>query len=180
MPGSTNYISAYDKRGNLLRDKGKGEKKQADSASENATEDGETADEAALKAAATDDYQLPPETLEDLRPFPLNRDFTSESILSEDMRLEIWNRVQRQAKSVRQVSTEMGVDMRRVAAVVRLVELENRMRAEVITPSISPSAIPTLFFMMNYQNRLVFQTSKHGDFQNKLQLSEISHHATAS
>jgi hypothetical protein len=32
---------------------------------------------------------------------------------------------------VRQVSIEMGVDMRRVAAVVRLVEVEKRMIAEV-------------------------------------------------
>jgi hypothetical protein len=89
-----------------------------------------TEDEQALEAA-TEEARLPPETVEDLRPFPLNRNFVSESILSEEMRNEIWQRVQQQGKSVRQVSIEMGVDLRRVAAVVRLVEVEKRMIAEV-------------------------------------------------
>ena len=93
-----------------------------------------TPDEEALEAAATEqeqEYRLPPETLDDLRPFPLNRNFVSQSILSEDLRNEIWDKVRQQGKSVREVSVEMGVDMRRVAAVVRLVEVERRMKAEV-------------------------------------------------
>jgi hypothetical protein len=101
-----------------------------------------TADEEALEAAATEtdrlqqEYRLPKESLDDLRPFPLNKNFVSQSILSEDLRNEIWERVQRQGKSVRQVSMEMGVDMRRVAAVVRLIEVERRMKAEVSLPMV--------------------------------------------
>ena len=105
---------------------------------EKPSDDEMTSDEEALEAAATaeeQEIQLPPETLDDLRPFPLNSNFVSQSILSEDLRNEIWKRVQEQGKSVRQVSIEMGVDMRRVAAVVRLVEVERRMRAEVSTHS---------------------------------------------
>ena len=34
-------------------------------------------------------------------------------------------------RSVREVSVKMGVDMRRIGAVVRLVELEKRWKAEV-------------------------------------------------
>ena len=96
LPNSTNYLSAYDRRGKLLRE---GENTK--------------------------------ESREDLRPFPLNNNFISESILSEALRQEIWRRVQVEGKSVRTVSVELGVEMRRVGAVVRLVELERRMKEEV-------------------------------------------------
>lgn len=39
--------------------------------------------------------------------------------------------MQVEKKSVRTVSVELGVEMRRVGAVVRLVELERRMKEEV-------------------------------------------------
>ncbi|PKY06266.1 hypothetical protein P168DRAFT_288213 [Aspergillus campestris IBT 28561] len=64
-------------------------------------------------------------------PFPLNPYFSAENILSEELRNEIHARVTgRNKKSVRAVSVELGVDMRRVAAVVRLVELEKRMKSQ--------------------------------------------------
>ncbi|PYI05301.1 hypothetical protein BO78DRAFT_398272 [Aspergillus sclerotiicarbonarius CBS 121057] len=66
----------------------------------------------------------------DPRPFPQNIHYCSESILSEELRTEIYNRVVKQKKSVRAVSVELKVDMRRVAAVVRLVELEKRMKEQ--------------------------------------------------
>lgn len=65
------------------------------------------------------------------RPFPNNQAFVSESILSEELRNEIYVRVVEQKKSVRAVSVQFGIDMRRVAAVVRLVEMERRQRAQV-------------------------------------------------
>lgn len=64
------------------------------------------------------------------RPFPLNQNFVSESILSEELRNEIYDRVVNQKKSVRAVSVDLGVDMRRVGAVVRLVELEKRQKQQ--------------------------------------------------
>lgn len=96
LPHSTNYLSAYDRNGKLLRE-------------------GEDTKESRV----------------DLMPFPLNNHFISESILSEQLREEIWRRVQLDKKSVRTVSVELGVEMRRVGAVVRLVELEKQMRAQV-------------------------------------------------
>lgn len=96
LPGSTNYLSAYDINGRLRRE-------------------GENT----------------PETPDDLRPFPLNKHFFSEPILSQELREEIWRRVQVDKKSVRTVSVELGVEMRRVGAVVRLMEVEKRMKAEV-------------------------------------------------
>lgn len=68
------------------------------------------------------------------RPFPLNQNFVSESILSEELRNEIYDRVVNQKKSVRAVSVDLGVDMRRVGAVVRLVELEKRQKQQVCVP----------------------------------------------
>ena len=65
------------------------------------------------------------------RPFPNNRTFISEPILSEDLRNEVYTRVIEQKKSLRAVSVELGIDMKRIGAVVRLVELERRQRAQV-------------------------------------------------
>ncbi|KAJ9632762.1 uncharacterized protein PV06_02733 [Exophiala oligosperma] len=109
LPGSTNYLSAYDRRGNLLRDRDGQSGASPDGSSENTTR---------------------AESEEDLRPFPRNSHFISQSVLSEELQHEIWHRVQVLQKSVRQVSVEMGVDMRRVAAVVRLIEVEKKMQAE--------------------------------------------------
>ena len=66
-----------------------------------------------------------------LQPFPLNPHFISQSIPSEALRYEVHRRVTQENKSVREVSVELGVEMRRVGAIVRLVELEKKMRREV-------------------------------------------------
>lgn len=66
------------------------------------------------------------------RPFPNNMTFISESVLSEELRNEVYYRVKEQKKSPRAVSVELGIDMNRIAAVVRLVELERRQREKVI------------------------------------------------
>ncbi|KAL2000542.1 hypothetical protein VTN02DRAFT_2949 [Thermoascus thermophilus] len=111
VPGSTNYLTNLNDRARETK------------APENGAE-GQSA-EGAQESASTNEEQSGP-----ARPFPLNPAFVSESILSEDLRNEIYRRVVEQKKSVRAVSVEMGVDMRRVAAVVRLVELEKRWRKE--------------------------------------------------
>lgn len=124
LPNSTNYLSAYDRRGNLLR--------AADGAdTPHAAPDPNNPNVAALEAAADGEKKLEKENKEDLRPFPLNQHFVSQSVLSAELRQEIWRRVKVENKSVRVVSVQLGVEMRRVGAVVRLVEVERRMRAEV-------------------------------------------------
>ncbi|KAJ5146052.1 uncharacterized protein N7515_000616 [Penicillium bovifimosum] len=64
------------------------------------------------------------------RPFPNNQNFISEPILSEELRNEVYNRVVTKGQSVRVVSVDLGIDMQRIAAVVRLVELEQRQRKQ--------------------------------------------------
>ena len=105
LPGSTNYLGGYDRRGRLLRQLGK----------EDGGKEGE----------------LEKETVSDLRPFPQNQNFHSQSVLSEDLRNEIYKRVKVQNQPVRLVSAQLGVEMRRVAAVVRLVEIERNWIAQV-------------------------------------------------
>ncbi len=68
--------------------------------------------------------ELPKEGPQDLMPFPLNRQFRSQAVLSEELREEIWERVIRKGKSVKVVSAELGVEMNRVGAVVRLKSVE--------------------------------------------------------
>jgi hypothetical protein len=102
LPGSTNYLSAYDKSGRLMREKG------------NDKEGSKTG-----------------ESAEDRRPFPLNPVFFSEPVLSEELRNHVYKEVVENKKSLRTVSLLYGVELRRVAAVVRLVALEKRMEREV-------------------------------------------------
>ncbi|KAK2782544.1 hypothetical protein FQN51_004560 [Onygenales sp. PD_10] len=119
LPGATNYLSAYDKNGQLIRQRNKGEE----------------GDESQSKSSGSSEQngeveELDGETIEDLRPFPLNTNFISQPVLSEELRNEIHFRVVEQGKTLREVSTMLQVDMKRVAAVVRLVELEKKMIKE--------------------------------------------------
>ena len=123
IPGSTNYLTGQDDRHKSI-----GGLSQP-------TEYGGPKVAATVQTPSEQERELVPKGP---KPFPLNPFFISESILSEDLRYEIFRRVRGSAKrgkgngkSVREVSLELGVDMRRVAAVVRLVELEYRWRGEV-------------------------------------------------
>ncbi|PHH64208.1 hypothetical protein CDD81_4822 [Ophiocordyceps australis] len=62
------------------------------------------------------------------QPFPDNPLFRSQSVLSDEMRDTIWTRVVEQGEALKVVSADMNVDVRRVAAVVRLKEVEKQWR----------------------------------------------------
>lgn len=139
LPGSTNYLGAYSKDGRLLRagpdwrrpEPGEAEKKPADAESEEPEDDLEMAvrrDEEKKQKQANS--ELPPETREDLRPFPLNTHFRSQPVLSEELREAIYNRVVNGGASVSLASVEFGVSNERVGAVVRLKQLEKQWIAE--------------------------------------------------
>lgn len=121
LPNSTNYLSAYNQFGQLRRleesQAFKDEEKQK--AKEKATREGREHVEPKGEAEA-----LPAETARDLMPFPNNNKFRSQPVLSDELREEVWERVMRLGRSVRQVSAELGIDMARVGAVVRLKEIE--------------------------------------------------------
>lgn len=184
-PNTTNYLTKYSTDGKAIKPPRavRARVKRLTGSDESTGEVPErTADEEALDKAAAEDNAYEQKRQASGKehaahvlgltvcPFPLNPHFVSESILSEALRLELWKRVMVEKKSVRQVSVELGVEMRRVGAVVRLVEVEKRMRSKV--RGHCSCGISFLSSMMNNQNRLVFQTSKHGELNNKLQLSD--------
>jgi hypothetical protein len=65
------------------------------------------------------------------RPFPHNPLFKSHPVLDENAREQVWNRVIRQGETIKAVSAELGVDITRVAAIVRLKEVEKDWLAKV-------------------------------------------------
>ena len=140
LPGSTNYISAYDAGGRLIRDKGG--RKPNDSGAKLDDEWGEIAEtetgvggrdgsEESKTMNLAGGRPIPLEEAEDLMPFPKNSAFRSEAVLSEDLKDEIYKRVVEDKVSVRRVSADLLVDMRRVGAVVRLKAVEKEWEKQV-------------------------------------------------
>jgi len=66
----------------------------------------------------------------DEQPFPNNPNFLSERVLSEKAREMIWEAIMVKGMPLKAVSAEFHVDMRRVAAVVRMKEIEKRWERE--------------------------------------------------
>ena len=143
LPGSTNYLNAYDMNGRLLRAKDRSprqlnrEKEEKKDEEEEVDEDGEILPARTKKvqgARVTDSKDAPPlpkASGEDLMPFPMNRHFRSQSVLSEELKDAIYERVMEGGSSVRNVSAVLGVEMNRVAAVVRLKAVEKNWEKEV-------------------------------------------------
>ncbi|KAH7113300.1 eukaryotic mitochondrial regulator protein-domain-containing protein [Dendryphion nanum] len=158
LPGSTNYLGAYDRYGNIVRaDAGWDRKKAQNSIEVNerwakkrarkvdavTTENpaGQDAPADPEKSAISHERdpkwqekfnssQLPPEAEEDLRPFPLNQHFRSQPVLSEHLREHIYQRVSRDGAPVKLASVEFGVSNERVGAVVRLKQMEKEWLAQ--------------------------------------------------
>lgn len=149
-PGTTNYLGAYDKQGRFLR----GGKRAAQDPEEEDAENEEDSGEGQTTSKKVKS-NLPPETQEDLRPFPLNPFFRSEPVLSEELRHEIYRRVVEKGQSVREVSIALQVEMARVGAVVRLMTIEQEWNRQV---SHSRDAQCLLPMMKHNKIRLVFKT----------------------
>lgn len=75
--------------------------------------------------------EMPPETEPDLRPYPKNKHFYSQAVLSEELRTEIWRRVMEGKEPIKLVSSSFNVAIERVAAVVRMKEMEKNWEKEV-------------------------------------------------
>lgn len=155
IPGSTNYLGAYDKYGNLVRASPGWQRNKVKDAKEEPEETAATPETAQLEGQEPaddelemsvrrteeqkkgkgkgdeDDNVLPPETAEDLRPFPANKFFRSQPVLSEDLREAIYQRVKRDGATVALASVEFGVSNERVGAVVRLKQMEKEWIAQV-------------------------------------------------
>ena len=146
LRGSTNYLNAYDRDGRLIRAKNRslgkaGQDKEGEKDEENGEEDVDEDGEIVPKKTqkikeimikgTKEEPSLPNENAEDLMPFPLNRQFRSQKVLSEELKDAIYERVMVKGQSVRNVSAALGVEMNRVAAVVRLKAVEKEWEKEV-------------------------------------------------
>jgi len=105
LPGSTNYLGAYNINGELKRTK-------------------YDRDDSSEGTSTQENKPLPREQDSDLIPFPQNRAFRSERVVNEAMREDIWVKIMKDGQSVKTVSAQLGVEMSRVGAIVRLKEIE--------------------------------------------------------
>lgn len=140
LKGSTNYLSAYDRQGNLRRAKRAGRDSPNDAEAraqdkKNGLDEEEMESRAEARAADQAELEerggIPKEGLSDMHPYPLNQAFRSQPVLPEEMRESIWYQIARKGADVEIVSAAYGVDMRRVAAVVRMKTIEKQWVAEV-------------------------------------------------
>ncbi|KAI9887745.1 MAG: hypothetical protein M1823_000386 [Watsoniomyces obsoletus] len=132
--GTPNYLGGYTREGFKISDrrkKGESAGAGSEAAAENIEDPEEVdEDESGSSPESSNSSSNPkssgrPTALE-LRPFPNNIHFRSPPVLDEETREEIWRRVMQEKKTVRNVSVELGVDMNRVGAVVRLKEVEKQ------------------------------------------------------
>lgn len=98
-------------------------------------------------------------------PFPSNKYFKSQPVLSESARDLIHQRVAMDDEPIKVVSADLGVDHRRVAAVVRMKEIEKDWERMVgLVPTLlrlhSPS--PLLSMMITHQNSISLEDIQYG------------------
>lgn len=108
---------------------------------------------------------LPPPGVGDFRTFPRNDTFKSEMVTGDGLREAVWTKVMLQGFSVKEVSAELGIEMSRVGAIVRLKEVEKEWQRQVRFPEHHSTHI----FHQSYEglktlyddctNRLVYKTS---------------------
>ena len=67
------------------------------------------------------------------QPFHMNANFASEPVLDDESREAIWANVVEEKQPIKLVSAKYGVDVRRVAAVVRLKQVEKNWVEQVGT-----------------------------------------------
>lgn len=177
LKGSTNYLSAYNKAGQLKRaNRTAGEVIEVIPVEQEEElqrqEEAEGLDEAeraarfdarevlrAKKRQLEEKRGTSSERSSDLEPFPLNPNFKSERVLSEQLREEIYTQVVERGLDISTVSTAYEIDTRRVAAVVRLMTIEKQWIAEVSRFHTVSSEQPTLPLMSTFKNRLVLKTN---------------------
>ncbi len=132
LPGSTNYLNAYDINGRLIRVHEQNRNQKGTEDELTATLPGEEGLEGkSIEKNNAMGRSIPKEQHEDLVPFPMNRQFRSQPVLSDELRDEVWYRHSEMKKSVRVISAELGIEMRRVGAVIRLKAVENEWTKEV-------------------------------------------------
>ncbi|POS87240.1 hypothetical protein EPUL_001455 [Erysiphe pulchra] len=129
---STNYLSAYSVSGNLRRveERTVEHLRKVEEIRTLIKENPDIKEEKQNELSRLEEQYLmesrkiPAPTRRDMMPFPANKDFVSEPVLGPWLQNEIWADVTVRGMTVKEVSSLRGVEMSRVAAVVRLLEVE--------------------------------------------------------
>ncbi|KAL8838186.1 MAG: hypothetical protein Q9170_002229 [Blastenia crenularia] len=128
LPGSTNYLNAYDPQGYLIR--ARTETTPGEAPPTNETGEDINLGQNQLEQNIASGKPIPKETADDLMPFPMNRQFRSQPVLSEELRDEVYKKISQEGWSVRKVSAFYRIEMQRVGAVFRLKTIENQWTQE--------------------------------------------------
>lgn len=129
---STNYLSAYSVNGNIRRVEERTvehlrkveEIKTLIKDNPDLKEEKQNELNRLEEQYSIESKKIPAPTRRDMMPFPANKDFVSEPVLGPWLQNEIWADVTVRGMTVREVSSLRGVEMNRVAAVIRLLEVE--------------------------------------------------------
>ncbi|CAD6501618.1 BgTH12-01868 [Blumeria graminis f. sp. triticale] len=132
LKDSTNYLGAYNVNGTLRRvvDRSAIQAQELERIQTTIKENPERVEELQdeleklTKSHAEQSKVLPSATRRDLTPFPANKDFMSETVLGPWLQHKVWEDVMVRGMTVREVSAQRGIEMSRVAASVRLVQVE--------------------------------------------------------
>ncbi|KAL9601599.1 MAG: hypothetical protein Q9219_002433 [cf. Caloplaca sp. 3 TL-2023] len=119
LPGSTNYLNAYHPTGYLIRTRN-------ETGSDEESSSGEAAGNISQERNIASGQPIPKESADDLMPFPMNRQFRSQPVLSEELKDEVYAKISQEGWTVRKVSAYYGIEMRRVGAVFRLKSVEDQ------------------------------------------------------
>lgn len=65
------------------------------------------------------------------QPFPLNPLFRSDPVLDEESREAIWQRAMEKGHALKEIAYDVGADVRRIAAIIRLKQVEKNMVNDV-------------------------------------------------
>lgn len=65
------------------------------------------------------------------QPFPVNPLFRSLPVLADETKELIWDKITKRGETIKSVSAEMSIDVRRVAAVVRLKAVQRQWEEDV-------------------------------------------------
>ncbi|RKF59407.1 putative tyrosine phosphatase protein [Erysiphe neolycopersici] len=168
---STNYLSAYSASGNLRRVEERTvehlrkveEIRTLIKENPVIKEEKENELKRLEEEYSIESRKIPPPTRRDMMPFPANKDFMSEPVLGPWLQNEIWEDITIRGMTVREASSLRGVEMSRVAAIVRLLEVEKAWKEQ--GKEIADRYAETLIEMLPYTGKTALQNWSEEDEQ---------------
>jgi len=142
-PGATNYLGMY----RFMGGGGGLVNRRLEQRNRRAQQRGDGDTDAAVQQNDQDEPQSW------LSPFPLNKAFFSQPVLSDALKEEIYTRAVEDEEPLSSISVALDVDVRRVAAVIRMKMIEIKWQSEVC-PFFSQLLIVVITMMNTFHNSI--------------------------